>query len=313
MPPPFPTRRSRFGGRASAYVRERAEAEGSELSRLKMALATRGLSPRKRFGQNFLVRSDLAERIAEQARVRPDDVVVEIGPGAGALTPYLAARAARVIAIEMDDGLVELLREELDAIPGLELMHADFLEVDLAEIAAAQRTERLAVVGNIPYNITTPILERLFEQRHVVRSAVLLVQKEYAERLAAPAGSPAYGALTLFARYHAVLEPLMTLKASAFWPRPEVDSMLVRFMMRERPPVDVESVEMLFRIIRGSFQMRRKQLFNTLEATLELPKEKIERLARHARVDPRRRGETLTLDEFAKLANAAMDYDVAEG
>lgn len=313
MPPPVPTRRSRFGGRASAYVRERAEAEGSELSRLKMALATRGLSPRKRFGQNFLVRSDLAERIAEQARVRLDDVVVEIGPGAGALTPYLAARAARVIAIEMDDGLVELLREELDAIPGLELMHADFLDVDLAEIAAAQRTDRLAVVGNIPYNITTPILERLFEQRHVVRSAVLLVQKEYAERLAAPAGSPAYGALTLFARYHAVLEPLMTLKASAFWPRPEVDSMLVRFMMRERPPVDVESVEMLFRIIRGSFQMRRKQLFNTLEATLDLPKEKIERLARHARVDPRRRGETLTLDEFAKLANAAMDYDVAEG
>jgi 16S rRNA (adenine1518-N6/adenine1519-N6)-dimethyltransferase len=310
MPPPVPTRRSRFGGRgrASAYVRERAEAEGAEPSRLKMALASRGLSPRKRFGQNFLTRSDLAQRIVEQARVRDDDVVVEIGPGTGALTAYLAARAARVVAIEMDDGLIELLREELDAIPGLELVHADFLEVDLAEIAARHQTHRLAVVGNIPYNITTPILERLFEQRHVVRSAVLLVQKEYADRLAAPAGSPAYGALTLFARYHAVLEPLMMVKASAFWPRPEVDSMLVRFMMRERAPVDVESEEMLFRIIRGSFHMRRKQLLNTLEATLELPKEKIERLARHARVDPRRRGETLTLDEFAKLANAAMDY-----
>jgi len=310
MPPPVPTRRSRFGapGRASAYVRERAEAEGSETTRIKLALATRGLSPRKRFGQNFLIRADLAERIVEQARIHPDDVVVEIGPGTGALTAYLAARAARVVAIEKDDGLVELLQEELDAIPGLELMHADFLEVDLGPIAAQHGVDKLAVMGNIPYNITTPILERLFEQRRVVRSAVLLVQKEYAERLAAPAGSPEYGALTLFARYHAVLEPLMTLKASSFWPRPEVDSMLVRFLMRERPPVEVESEELMFRIIRGSFQMRRKQLFNTLEATLDLPKEKIERLGRHARVDPRRRGETLTLDEFAKLANAAMDY-----
>jgi 16S rRNA (adenine1518-N6/adenine1519-N6)-dimethyltransferase len=310
MPPPFPTRRSRLGARthASSYVRERAAAEGSEASRLKMELASRGLSPRKRFGQNFLIRSDLAQRIVELARVREDDVVVEIGAGAGALTAYLAARTARVIAIEKDDGLIELLREELGAIPALEILHGDVLEVDLVEIAARHGVERLAVVGNIPYNITTPIFERLFEQRRVVRSAVLLVQKEYAERLAAAPASPEYGALTVFARYHAVLEPLMTLKASAFWPRPEVDSMLVRVLMRERPPVEVEDEAMFFRIVRGSFHMRRKQLLNTLEAALGLPKERIERLARHARVDPRRRGETLTLDEFARLANAAMDY-----
>jgi 16S rRNA (adenine1518-N6/adenine1519-N6)-dimethyltransferase len=310
MTPPFPTRRSRLGARAqaSSYVRERAAAEGSEASRLKMELASRGLSPRKRFGQNFLVRSDLAQRIVEQARIRDEDVVVEIGAGAGALTAYLAGRAARVVAIEKDDGLVELLREEMGAIPNLEIVHADVLEVDLAAVAERHHAVTLAVIGNIPYNITTPILERLFEQRRVVRSAVLLVQKEYAERLAAAPGSPEYGSLTLFARYHAVLEPLMTLKAAAFWPRPEVDSMLVRFLMRERPPVEVGDEERLFRIIRGSFQMRRKQLLNTLEATLDLPKEKIERLARHARVDPRRRGETLSLDEFARLANAAMDY-----
>ena len=310
MTPPFPTRRTRLGGRsrASAYVRERAAAEGSEATRLKMELSSRGLSPRKRFGQNFLVRSDLAQRIVEQSRIRDDDVVVEIGAGAGALTTYLAGRAARVVAIEKDDGLVELLGEELGAIPNVEIVHADFLEVELAGMAERHRVPALAVVGNIPYNITTPILERLFEQRRVVRSAVLLVQREYAERLAAAPGTPEYGSLTLFARYYAVLEPLMTLKSSAFWPRPDVDSMLVRVLMRERPPVEVGDEELLFRIIRGSFQMRRKQLFNTLEATLELPKERIERLARHARVDPRRRGETLGLDEFARLANAAMDY-----
>src|SRR5262245_15824806 len=200
-----------------------------------------------------------------------------------------------------------MLQEELADAPALEVRHADFLEVDLGEIARAHDTRKVAVVGNIPYNITTAILERIFDQAAVVRSAVLLVQKEYAERLAAAAGSPEYGSLTLFARYHSILEPLMNVRASAFWPRPEVDSMLVRFLLRERPPVEADPT-LLFRVIRGSFQMRRKQLLNTLEATLELPKDKIERLCRHARVDPRRRGETLTLEEFARLARAAADY-----
>jgi len=310
MPDSFGRARLGRPARASSYVRERAAAEGSELSRLKLALEARGLSPRKRFGQNFLIRPDLARRIADHAHLKIDDVAVEIGPGTGALTLHLLGRVRRLIAIEKDDGLAEMLAEELAGAPDLEIVHADALEVDLAALAAEHGVAKLVVVGNIPYNITTPILERLFEQRAVVRQAVLLVQKEYADRLAAPAGSPAYGALTLFARFHAVLEPLLTVRPQAFWPRPEVDSMLVRFLMRERPPVDVPDEALLFRIIRGSFQMRRKQLLNTLEATLELPKERIERLCRHARIDPRRRGETLTLDEFAKLAKAAGDYDL---
>jgi 16S rRNA (adenine1518-N6/adenine1519-N6)-dimethyltransferase len=273
-----------------------------------MGLAARGLAPRRRFGQNFLIRDDLAERIVEHCHLRPDDVAVEIGPGAGALTLHLLSRVRKLVAIEKDDGLIDLLRDELEPVPGLELIHGNFLEVDLAAVAAAHGADKLAVLGNIPYNITTPILERIFEQRQVVRSAALLVQKEYADRLAAPAGSPEYGSLTLFARYHSLIEPLMAVRASAFWPRPDVDSMLVRFLIREHPPVEVPDEGLLFRIIRGSFQMRRKQLMNTLEATLELPKEKIERLCRHARVDPHRRGETLTLEEFAKLARAAADY-----
>ena len=289
-------------------MRERASLEGSELSRLKLELAARGLSPRKRFGQNFLVRPDLAERIVGHSHLSADDVVVEIGPGAGALTLSLASHARRLVAIEKDDGLAEMLREQLAEAPGLEILHADFLEVDLAELARAHGVGKLKVVGNIPYNVTTPILERIFEQRAVVSSAVLLVQKEYAERLAAAAGSPEYGSLTLFARYHAVLEPLMTVRAAAFWPRPEVDSMLVRFFLREEPPVDVPDEGLLFRIIRGSFQMRRKTLLNTLEAALDLPKERIERIARQARIDPGRRGETLTLEEFARLTRAAADH-----
>ena len=310
MSPPDRTGRLELGRprRASAYVRERAALEGGDLTRLKLELAARGLSPRKRFGQNFLIRPDLARRVADHCHLAPDDVVVEIGPGAGALTQHLLGRARQLVAVEKDDGLAEMMQEEFADAPGLEVRHADILEVDFAEIARTHGADRIAVVGNIPYNITTPILERIFEQRTVVRRAVLLVQKEYAERLAAVPGSPEYGSLTLFARYHSIMEPLMTLRAAAFWPRPEVDSMLVRFLIRERPPVEVPDEAQLFRIIRGSFQMRRKQLLNTLEAALGLPKDKLERLCRHARVDPRRRGETLALEEFARLARAAADY-----
>ncbi len=294
--------------RASQYVRERASHEGTPRARLQLALAARGLSPRKRFGQNFLIRDDLADRIVELCRIRPDDVVLEIGPGAGALTPRLAAVARQVVAVEKDRGLVEFLREELQALPRIEIEEADFLEYDLAAAAARHGAEKLAVVGNIPYNITTPIIERLFEQQGSIRSAVMLVQKEYAERLAAAAGTPEYGSLTLFVRYHALLEPLMTIKATAFWPQPDVDSMLVRFIMRDHAPVQVPSEALLFRIIRGSFQMRRKQLMNTLEESLGTRKDVVARICRQAGISPERRGETLTLDDFARLARAAADH-----
>ena len=248
MPPP--KRTVRGAPRASAWLRERVAAEGSELSRVKRALAERGLAPLKRMGQNFLVREDLARRIVEHCRLEQDDVVVEIGPGAGALTARLAARVRTLIAVEKDTGLAALLREELAEVPQFELVEGDFLEFDLAEAARAHGVERVVVVGNIPYNITTPVLERIFEQKRAVKSAVLLVQKEYAERLAAAAGTPEYGSLTLFARYHALLDPLLAIRASAFWPRPDVDSMLVRFFLREQPPVEADEA-LLFRIIRG--------------------------------------------------------------
>lgn len=294
--------------RASHYVRERASLEGSPQRRLQDALTSRGLSPRKRFGQNFLIRDDIAVRIVEYARLKPDDVVVEIGPGAGALTPHISQQVRQVVAVEKDRGLVELLREELGELPRISIVEADFLEFDVAAAAAEHGATQVAIVGNIPYNITTPIIERLFEQRAAIRSAVLLVQKEYAERLAAAAGTPEYGSLTLFVRYHALLEPLMTLKASAFWPRPDVDSMLVRFILRDKPPVVVSDEARLFRIIRGSFQMRRKQLLNTLEESLGVNKEVVARICRQAGIVAARRGETLTLDEFARLARAAEGH-----
>jgi len=302
---PAPKRPPRGSPRASAWLLGRVAAEGSELARVKRALAERGLAPLKRMGQNFLVREDLAGRIVDHCRLQPEDVAVEIGPGAGALTPRLATRVRALVAVEKDAGLAALLREELAELPQLELVEGDFLGLDLAAVARAHGVERVTVVGNIPYNITTPVLERIFEQKRVVACAVLLVQKEYAERLAAAAGTPEYGSLTLFARYHALLDPLLAIRASAFWPRPDVDSMLVRFLLREQPPVEADET-LLFRIIRGSFQMRRKQLANTLEPALGLSRDDVERLCRTAGIDGRRRGETLTLEEFARLARAAQ-------
>jgi 16S rRNA (adenine1518-N6/adenine1519-N6)-dimethyltransferase len=298
--------------RASNYVRERAALEGTPRSRLQEKLAARGLSPRRRFGQNFLVRDDLVERIASHLPLRPDDVVVEIGPGAGALTPLIAQRARHLVAVEKDRGLVELLREELGELPRIDIVEGDFLEFDVAETARRFDAGRVVVVGNIPYNITTPIIERLFEQRASIRAAVLLVQHEYAERLAAAAGTPEYGSLTVFVRYYALLEPLLTVKAAAFWPQPDVDSMLVRFIIREKPPVHVPSEALLFRIVRGSFHMRRKQLWSTLGESLNATRERVGAIARQAGISPERRGETLTLEEFAKLARAAVDHGVKE-
>lgn len=298
----------------SDYVRSRARREsgGSELQRVKDTLAERGLKPLKRFGQNFLVREDLCQRIVEHGHLREDDVAVEIGPGVGALTGRIASRVRQLIAVEQDAGFAEYLREEFAEMARVTIVEQDFLTFDLAACAREHGVEKLAVMGNIPYNITTPILEHLFVNRHAVRSAVLLVQKEYAERLAAAPGTPAYGSLTLFARYHALLEPLMTLKPSAFWPRPDVDSMLVRVILRDKPPVEAPE-ELLFRIIRGSFQQRRKQLANTLVDALELPRERVEHLARHAGIALQRRGETLSLEEFARLARAADDTLRARG
>lgn len=311
MSHPSPRPRDPRKPRASGYIRERAEREsgGSELQRVKDALASRGLSPLKRFGQNFLIRDEHAERIVEHAHLREDDVAVEIGPGVGALTLRIARRVRHLIAVEKDTGLAAYMREECGDVPRVTIVEGDFLEFDLAAAAAAHGVEKLVVVGNIPYNVTTPILEHLFASRKSVRSAVLLVQQEYAERLAAAAGTPEYGSLTLFARYHALMEPLMTLRAGAFWPRPTVDSMLVRFFLRDHPPVDAPE-HLLFRIIRASFQQRRKQLTNTLENALGLPRPAIERLGRQAGISLTRRGETLTLDEFSRLAKAAVDRGI---
>jgi 16S rRNA (adenine1518-N6/adenine1519-N6)-dimethyltransferase len=276
----------------------------SESKRLRDRLAAYGIRPRKRWGQNFLVRPAVAERIVDACVLSSDSAVVEIGPGTGALTGFLAAQARQVVAVERDPRLAALLRDELGDWAKVHILEADFLELDLRALALEMDAGKFFVVGNLPYSITTPILTRLIELRSVLEAAVILVQREYAARLAAAAGSPDYGSLTVYARFYLTLEPLFHVPPSAFWPKPEVESTLVRVRFRSRPPVEVPDEERFFELVRAAFGQRRKTLNNALALAYEGDRERAARVLRLARIPGARRGETLEIDDFARLARA---------
>ena len=268
-------------------------------------LLARGIKPRKKWGQNFLVRPEIAQKIVDAASVTAEDLVVEIGPGAGALTGLLAQRARHVVAVEFDHGLADLLKEDLGDLARLTIVQSDILDLDLATLT---RGEKAVIVGNVPYAITTPILEWLIAQRQHVAHGIVLVQKEYAARLAAAPGTEDYGSLTVFARYYLRLEPLFHVPPGAFWPKPLVDSTLVRLRFRAEPPVEVPDEERLFTIVRASFSQRRKTLANALQELYGGDKQRVERLLRAAHIAGGRRGETLDLEEFARIARHDEPY-----
>ena len=269
-------------------------------------LLARGIKPRKKWGQNFLTRPEIAEKIVDAAGVTAHDTVVEIGPGAGALTGLLTQRAHKVIAIEFDNGLADLLTEDLGDLPRLSILNGDVLEQDLGALLA--EGEKAIVVGNVPYAITTPILEWLIAQRQHVAHGVVLVQREYAARLAAAPNTEDYGSLTVFARYYLRLEPLFHVPPGAFWPKPLVESTLVKLRFRTEPPVEVPDEQRLFTIVRAAFGQRRKTLNNALAELYDGDKERTERLLRAAHVAGNRRGETLDLEEFARIARHEEPY-----
>jgi 16S rRNA (adenine1518-N6/adenine1519-N6)-dimethyltransferase len=285
-----------------------------DLTNVKDRLLSRGIKPRKKWGQNFLTRPEIAQKIVDAAGVTADDVVVEIGPGAGALTGLLAQRARHVVAVEFDEGLSDLLTEDLGDLPRLSIVRGDILDTTLEDLLAPHQAKRAVIVGNVPYAITTPILEWLIAQRSRVAHGIVLVQREYAARLAAAADTEDYGSLTVFARYYLRLEPLFHVPPGAFWPKPLVDSTLVRLRFRAQPPVEVPDEERLFTIVRAAFGQRRKTLSNALLALYGDDRDRVARLLRAAHVAGNRRGETLDLEEFARIARHDEPYRLeAEG
>lgn len=265
-------------------------------------LRRHGVRPRKRWGQNFLIDRNTLDNVLRAADLQPDDSVLEIGPGLGTLTRELAARCHRVTTVEIDPLLLAILREEtLADLSNVNLVAADALEVDLASLTTGGPWK---VVANIPYSITTPLIERLLALRRRLDRVVLMVQREVAQRLAASPGTEEYGSLSLFAQYHAEVEITARVSRMAFLPPPEVDSAIVRLRIHSQPPVAPCDETLFFAVVRAAFQQRRKTLLNTLSLVPDVTRERAADALQRAAVAPGRRGETLSLLEFGRLADA---------
>ena len=260
----------------------------------------------KRFGQNFLIDTRVLDRIIEASEITKDDFVLEIGPGIGTMTQYLADAAREVTAVEIDDALIPILQDTLKEWDNVSVIHGDILKTDIRKIADEKNQGRpIKVVANLPYYITTPIIMGLFESHVPVDSITVMVQKEVADRMQTGPGSKDYGALSLAVQYYAKPEIVANVPPNCFMPRPKVGSAVIRLTTYANPPVDVDDEKLMFRIIRASFNQRRKTLANglknatDLDISKELIAESIESLGHGSSV----RGEALTLEEFAALSN----------
>ena len=258
----------------------------------------------KKFGQNFLIDPHVLEKIVEAAELTPEDCVVEIGPGLGAMTQYLAKRAGRVAAVEIDRALIPILQETLADCENVEIINEDILKVDLARLAEEKNGGRpIKVVANLPYYITTPIVMSLLEKRVPLYSMTIMVQKEVAERMQAGPGGKEYGALSLAVQYFADARIVANVPPNCFIPRPGVGSAVVCLKRYEKPPVSVPDEDLLFSVIRASFNQRRKMLVNSLynAAGLSFSKETVREALLALGVPETVRGEALTLEQFARL------------
>lgn len=260
----------------------------------------------KKFGQNFLIDTHVLDKIIRAAEITKDDFVLEIGPGIGTMTQYLAQAAREVVAVEIDKALIPILQDTLSGFPNAEVIQDDILKVDIAELAAERNGGRpIKVVANLPYYIITPIIMSLFEHDVPLALVTVMVQKEVAERMQAGPGSKDYGALSLAVQYYADPYIVANVPPNCFMPRPNVGSAVIRLTRHKVPPVQVEDEKLMFQMIRASFNQRRKTLVNGLNHSPEmtLTKEQITKAVEGLGKGAGVRGEALTLEEFAKLSN----------
>ena len=264
----------------------------------------------KRFGQNFLIDTHVLEKIIASAQITKDDFVLEIGPGIGTMTQYLAEAAREVAAVEIDNSLIPILQDTLKDWDNVTVINNDILKVDIRALALEKNHGRpIKVVANLPYYITTPIIMGLFENQVPIESITIMVQKEVADRMQVGPGTKDYGALSLAVQYYARPEIVANVPPNCFMPRPKVGSAVIRLERYEEPPVSVKSENLMFRIIRASFNQRRKTLVNGLKNSgeLDFTKEEIENALNTCGIPLNIRGEALTLNDFAELANAFYD------
>ena len=265
-----------------------------------------GFNFQKKFGQNFLIDTRVLDRIVEAAEITKEDCVLEIGPGIGTMTQYLAESAREVIAVEIDKMLIPILEDTLSEYENVTVINEDILKVDICRLVEEKNSGNpIKVVANLPYYITTPIIMGLFESRVPLKSITIMVQKEVADRMQVGPGTKDYGALSLAVQYYAKPEMVANVPANCFIPRPNVGSAVIRLMRYEKPPVEVQDEKKMFALIRASFNQRRKTLVNGLSnaCELHLTKEQIMEALEIMELSPTIRGEALTLEQFAKLSD----------
>ena len=261
----------------------------------------------KKFGQNFLIDSHVLDKIVSAAGITKDDFILEIGPGIGTMTQYLAASARKVFAVEIDKALIPILEDTLKEFDNVQVINQDILKVDIKKLAEEHNDGKpIKVVANLPYYITTPIIMGLFESQVPIDSITVMVQKEVADRMKVGPGTKDYGALSLAVQYYAEPYIVANVPPNCFMPRPKVGSAVIRLTRHEKPPVEVADEKLMFRLIRASFNQRRKTLANGLNNSPELSysKEEIQQTIEKCGFKAGLRGEALTLEDFAKLANA---------
>lgn len=266
----------------------------------------------KKFGQNFLIDPHVLDKIISAAEITKDDLVVEIGPGIGTMTQYLACAAREVVAIEIDKMLIPILQDTLSDYENVTVINEDVLKVDLKKLAEEKNGGRpVKVVANLPYYITTPIIMGLFENHVPVESITIMVQKEVADRMRMGPGTKDYGALSLAVQYYAEPYLVANVPQNCFMPRPKIGSAVIRLTTHEKPPVTVSDEKLMFRLIWASFNQRRKTLANGLNNSPELhySKEQVAAAIEKAGFSSSIRGEALTLEQFAKLADTLLDLE----
>ena len=265
----------------------------------------------KKFGQNFLIDPHVLDKIIEAAEVTKDDFVLEIGPGIGTMTQILCENAREVVAVEIDDKLIPILTEDtLSWYDNVTVIHEDILKLDIVKLANERNGGKpIKVVANLPYYITTPIIMGLFESHVPLDSITIMVQKEVADRMQVGPGTKDYGALSLAVQYYAKPQILLNVPASCFMPRPNVDSAVIQLTRYEKPPVEVADEHLMFRLIRASFNQRRKTMTNSVGNSPELSvsKEQMAAALEKCGLSATVRGEALTLAQFAELANVLSE------
>ena len=259
-------------------------------------------------GQNFITDRSVIERIIESSDIDENDLVIEIGPGIGVLTAEAAEAAARVVAVEIDRQLIPILSETLAEYDNIRVINKDILKTDLNEIiederAAGTFTGNVRIIGNLPYYITTPIIMSILENGVDARSITIMMQKEVADRIKASPGGKTYGALSVAVQYYCTVTQVASVPKEVFVPRPKVDSAVLKLSVRDEKPVQLTDEKTFFACIKSGFGQRRKTLLNSLTGTCGLSKEQIKAVLEEAEVDPVRRAETLSIEEFALIAN----------